>query len=312
MSRAFLQNVRVHGQEYPTPSFPRKWESRTRQGFPKTTLDPRVCGDDDPLSRSDCQRLRATDITHARYRPTLPPSKNHCGGFTLVELLVATMLLTIVMTAVYTLFFTVIQSWRSIENDHGHHRKSRNVLALIQREYDNVFAPAAYLMEGTPHELTLFVVAPPMQSEDSSGPHLMRVRYRYNPRQGELEREEALIEAALPPFIPDPDSFDRGRIQLKQPNSFVVARGLKDFDFRYVWMPQPDSSYWRNAPVPVEPLIASYHRLKWGFPQALDIRLTYQDEEDTPPYVAEVRFPTRTSTLRRERYQLENILGDAL
>jgi prepilin-type N-terminal cleavage/methylation domain-containing protein len=239
------------------------------------------------------------------------PRKHH-SGFTLVELLVATMLLTIVMTAVYTLFFTVIQSWRSIENDHGHHRKARNVLALIQREYNNVFAPAAYLMEGTAHELTLFVVATPMQAEESSGPHLMRVRYRYNPRQGELEREEALVEAALPPVVRDSDNFDRDRIQLKQRNSFVVARGLKDFEFRYVWMPQPDSSYWRSAPVMVEPLVASHHRMNWGLPQALDVRLTYQDEKDSPPYVAEVRFPTRTSTLRRERYQLENILGSAL
>ncbi|MCF6287126.1 MAG: glycosyltransferase family 2 protein [Candidatus Hydrogenedentes bacterium] len=42
----------VYDQGHATPSFPRTWESRTRQELPKTTLDPRVREDDDPLSRS--------------------------------------------------------------------------------------------------------------------------------------------------------------------------------------------------------------------------------------------------------------------
>ncbi len=47
-------------QEVPPPSFPRKWESRTRQGYPETTLAPRVREDDAPLSRSDSEDLPLT------------------------------------------------------------------------------------------------------------------------------------------------------------------------------------------------------------------------------------------------------------
>jgi prepilin-type N-terminal cleavage/methylation domain-containing protein len=239
------------------------------------------------------------------------PHKNR-SGFTLVEILVATTLLAVVMTAVYTLFFGVIQSWRNIENDHGHHRKARNVLALIQREYDNVFAPAAHLTEGTSTEITFFVLAPPMLAEDSTGPHLMRVRYRFERNTGQLEREEALVEAALPATIENPDEFDRGRIQIKRSERVVVARGLEDFNISYVWMPRPNGAYWRETPVDVEPLLATHHRIPWGLPQALDVYLSYRADDDETPYDVELRMPTRTGTIRREAYQLRNILGDAL
>ncbi len=239
------------------------------------------------------------------------PPRNQ-RGFTLVELLVATMLLTIVMTAVYTLFFTVIQSWRSIENDEGTHRKARNTLSLIQREYDNVFAPAAHLMEGTHDEVTLFVNAPPMESGESRAPRLMRVRYTFNPSDGTLAREEALVQSPIPPAAPDSGGFQDGAIEFSDTSRQTIARGLADVAFHYVWMPHPDGPYWRAAPVFVEPMIARYHAMEWGLPQALDVELTYLDEEKSTPFVVHARFPTRTASQRREAYQLVNMLGDAL
>ncbi len=51
-------DIAVHDEGQPAPSFPRTRESRTRRGLPKTTLDPRVRGDDESLLCSNGERLR--------------------------------------------------------------------------------------------------------------------------------------------------------------------------------------------------------------------------------------------------------------
>jgi len=240
------------------------------------------------------------------------PARQKPSGFTLVEVLVATVLLSVVMAAVYTLFYSVIHSWRSMENDGGAHRKARNTLALLQRDYDNLFVPAGHLMEGTADSLTIYVMATPWQETEMPGPQLLRVRYRFDPDRGELEREEALVETPLPKEIRNPGSFDVAHVNAGPPERYVVARGLTAFTFRYVWVPEPSHDEWREAPVPVEPLAASRHALRWGLPQALDIQLSCAEGDATVPHVAERRMPTRAGSQRLERYQLENILGDAL
>ena len=114
-------------------------------------------------------------------------------GFTLAELMVATMLMSIVMTAVYTLFHSAIGSWRAVEQDFDPYQDARNAVTVLQREVHNLVWQAGHLFEGRNDEFTMFIATEPMNVEESEGRHLMRVRYYYNQGRKELIREAEVI-----------------------------------------------------------------------------------------------------------------------
>lgn len=233
-------------------------------------------------------------------------------GFTLAEVLVATMLLSIVMTAVYTLFFTVISTWRSEENDEGLHRQARSVLSVLDHEYANIYPGGSQLFEGSEDEFTMYIVAQPMDVESGEGRHLMRVRYRFDRANHLLRREEALVEGALPPTVVDASTFDQGRIQVERESEFVVAENVTSFTVRYLWISRPEAAYWQERPAPVTPEVATRHRLGWGLPQALEVQLTLAGaREETPPLSVTARLPTRAYTRQREAWELARLLEEA-
>lgn len=236
-------------------------------------------------------------------------ARRNTSGFTLAEVLVATMLLTIVMTAVYTLFFTVISTWRSEEQDEGLHRKARGVLSTMKHEYGNLHAGGSQLFEGTKTEFTMYVVNQPMDVEAGEGRHLMRVRYRYDRANRVLEREEALVEGALPARVRNADEFDRGGIAVKEEATFVVATQVSDFSVRYLWLARPGRAYWENKPEPVTPRVVTRHRLGWGLPQAIEVDITFEGARDSTESLAvTARLPTRTFTRQREAWELSRML----
>lgn len=235
--------------------------------------------------------------------------RNYTSGFTLTEVLVATMLLSIVMTAVYTLFFTVISTWRSEENDEGLHRKARNVLGAMRQEYDNIHASGSYFFEGAGDEFTLYAVTQPMDVESGEGRHLIRVRYHYDAANQQLEREEALVDEALPAVVRNADTFDRGRIKVKDEAHFVVATDVTEFKVRYLWVEWPDAAYWRDKPAPIEPVAANCHRIGWGMPQAIEVDLAFAPKaRGGAPLTVTARFPTRTFTRQRDHWELSRML----
>jgi prepilin-type N-terminal cleavage/methylation domain-containing protein len=230
-------------------------------------------------------------------------------GFTLIEVLVASMLLSIVMTAVYTLFFAVISTWRSEENDEGLHRRARSLLALVERDYNNLHGGGSYLFEGGEEEVTLYIVAPPMDVESGEGRRLMKVRYRFDKKDGTVVRDEALVEGALPATAEAAEEVGTGRIEVTDEASFVVATGVSKFDLRYVWIQRPDSTYWQSKPEPVTPLVAKRHESGWGLPQAIQIDLALRGGDDsTPPLEFEARIPTRTMNRQRDAWELARML----
>jgi len=230
-------------------------------------------------------------------------------GFTLTEVLVASMLLSIVMTSVYTLFFSVISTWRSEENDEGLHRKARSLLALVERDYNNLHGGGSYLFEGGEDEVTLYVVAPPMDVESGEGRRLMKVRYHFDKQDGTIIREEAVVEGALPATAEGTEGDSIGKIQLTDETSFVVTTGVSKFDLRYLWIQRPDSAYWQSKPEPVVPFVAKRHKPGWGLPQALQIGLGLQGSDDsTPPLEFEARIPTRTMNRQRDAWELARML----
>lgn len=235
------------------------------------------------------------------------PAKN-TRGFTLTEVLVATMLLTIVMTSVYTLFFTVISTWRSEENDEGLHRRARNVVDTIRHEFNNTHLSGTYFFEGEHDEFTMYVVVQPMDVETGEGRHLMRVRYHYDAANRQLEREEARVEGMLPSEVQNPATFDRNRIEVRDEAHFVVASNVSRFNVRYLWVPWPDAAYWRDKPVPVEPVMAPRHRIGWGMPQAIAIDMELATEDGRERLPVTTTLPTRTFTRQRDQRELSRML----
>ena len=202
-------------------------------------------------------------------------------GFTLAELLVATVLLSVVMSSVYTMFYAVLVPWRAVENDYDAYRAARNAMTLIDREVNNIVPGAWHLFEGKDDETTLFVVSEPMDVEKSEGRHVMRVRYAFKKAKGTLVREEALVMSPLP-LPPQPGKeIESSRLKLKDKQDFVIATNVEDYSVRYVWLPQPPNRKATDPPVPIKPMYTTQHNTKWGigYPQAIEFTLKLRDPE---------------------------------
>jgi prepilin-type N-terminal cleavage/methylation domain-containing protein len=232
--------------------------------------------------------------------------QRHREGFTLTEVLVASMLLSIVMTAVYTLFFSIISTWRSEENDGGLHRKARDMIALLERDYNNLHDAGSFLLEGVKDEITLYVMAPPMDVDSGEARRLMKVRYHFDRKEGAVLREEFLVEGALPATTDSGEDGFEGRINLINEASFV---GVEKFELRYLWVQRPESAYWQGKPEPVIPVLAERHQAGWGLPQAIQIDFALQGNNAEARALAfEARFPTRTLNRQRDAWELARML----
>ncbi len=214
----------------------------------------------------------------ARTRIAIRHARNR--GFTLVELLIASMLLSIVMTAVYTLFHSAIGSWRAVEQDFDAYQDARNLITIFQREMNNILPRAGHLFEGEKDEVTMFIVAEPMNVEEAEGRHLLRVRYRYQRSQKKLIREEALVDMALPKQPRFGEELDRERIKLRKKEKFTIATDLVDFQIRYLWTPRPAVRDEDIPPEPVTPYKVNKHRQGWGLPQGIEIKFVIQDPDE--------------------------------
>jgi len=233
------------------------------------------------------------------------------SGFTLTEVLVASMLLSIVMTAVYTLFFSVISTWRSEDSDEGLHRRARSLLALLERDYGNLHAGGSYLFAGEKDELTLYVVASPMDVEAGEGRRLMRVRYRFDAEQGTVKRAEAEVDGMLPATV---NAAGAGapiasRVQVGEEAAFVLATGVTKFQLKYLWIQRPEGAYWRSKPEAVVPVSLDYHRSGWGLPQALEVNLTLAGSDPSrSPVEVSARYPTRGLNRQRDAWELARMM----
>lgn len=231
------------------------------------------------------------------------------SGFTLAELLVATTLLSIVMASVYSLFQTTIAAWRSAEGDSGLHRQARHALDLLEHEYSNLYAGGSQLFEGAGDAFTMYAVAQPVNVASGEGRRLMRIRYRHDRANAALVREEAIVEGVLPGAVRDATALDEARIRVRDEARFVAARGVRDFQVRYLWVARPDPEYWRGPPVPVEPRRADRHRPGWGLPQAIAIAITLEGDGNPEERLSfETVLPTRTLNRQRDARELARML----
>lgn len=235
------------------------------------------------------------------------------AGFTLAELLVASVLISIVMASVYTLFHSAVGTWRTLENDYDAYAEMRNAFTIIEQDIANAHRPAWHLFEGEKDEFTLFVITRPMDVEEDLGPHLMRVRYYYNQGKNEIVREEAMVEAALPKAPPRYQDLDRSRIKLKNEEKFVIASNVERFRVGYVWVPRKKRENPSDPPQRIPPLIVHRHEERWGIPQALELEVRFAaNREDDPPLPLKLRLPFFCTTSRYREERLYSLIGDLL
>lgn len=233
-------------------------------------------------------------------------------GFTLAELLVASIMMTIVMTAVYTTFNSTIRSWRRGEANYQTYENARMSLGLLTRELQAVPPGTHHLFSGTKDELVFITLSPPMNVEDADGVRVLWVRYRVKPgrRRGEggtLVRQEALVESALSIQSEPGGLVDTTRLKLGRKHELDLATGVLDLDLRYCWAPPPRRSQ-GGAPQRVQMIVARENLEGQGLPRGIKVSLTLLDPgsvsgRNGTTFSSFVVFRGKTTSLRDDVYR---------
>lgn len=239
------------------------------------------------------------------------------AGFTLAELLVATMLLTIVMSGVYVCFSSTVRLWRLGEANIATYQDARTALSIMTRELQNVVPGTAHLVEGGNDDFTFFAVTPPLDVDENSQPQVIQIQYRTRKDpNGEgriLLREERLVKSPLPSKPPGDGEIDRTIIKMASEKDFELAYGVKNFELRYYWIPPEDSvqdATNSGPPAPVEFIVRDDHPKGSGIPQGIRIELTLLDDNSES---GETTFTTvvvfRGETTELEEDSIETVGG---
>ena len=249
---------------------------------------------------------------------TRPARKRANQGFTLMELMVSTVLLSVVMGSVYGLFHSVLSTWRTVEDDFDLYQDARVAMTVIGREIENILPQSGHLFEGDDKKFALFVVSQPFtfdarSRESAEGAQLMRVEYYFQRMRGggsQLLRKEALVQAALPVAPPLGTALDRTRIKItKRSRPFTLLENVSSLQFRYIWMPVPKNPRSpKSAPRPIKPFFATRHKERWGLPQGIEIELALIDPEDTSQTLTiKQQFPIRSPNSRHTMQALRKM-----
>jgi len=245
-----------------------------------------------------------------RYDHGRPLARRVCSGFTLIELLVATTLLSIVMSSVYTLTHASLRTWNLAEGGVDLYLEARNAVTLFSHEYNNIVGRASHLFEGDEKEIIMFVLAQPMDLDEGEGRRLMRVIYSYNRNKNTIEREEALVETALPKRPTGTDEIDRSRIKLSRGYKSVIADNVVDFKITYIWVPVPPDRPPEEPPVEVSPVYQERHQTLWGLPQGIELELKFRDPDlEDQEYDVKVTLPMQAPSIRMRNEQLEEMFS---
>lgn len=245
----------------------------------------------------------------------MKPSATHNRGFTLIELIVATTLLTIVMTALYVGFGNMLRIWKYGEampstrtrdarqsdstlnegrNAMSTFQDTRNALSQLSRELGCMLGGAEHLFQGKDDEIEFFTVAPPMNVKKGEDARVLWVKYRLKGggKRKTLIREEAVVQKPLPLRTSDDQEIDHTRIKLETKKRFeLIVDDVEDLKFTYYWIPpyeqKPD-----EPPKWLEPIELKESREGWGLPQGIKAELTVNDQTSSS---GKATFPLRVS-----------------
>lgn len=199
------------------------------------------------------------------------------AGFTLVELIVASTLMTIVLGTVYLTFSTSVRTWRSAESNYQTYEDARRAMNLLHRELQAIPGDAKHLMRGGNDWIEFVTLSPPLDVEDGSRPRLLLVRYRVGDSSdgNTLVREEAPVEGALPQ-PPSPQTRKAPPpLRVGRSASFVIAADVLDFRLAYAWAAPPRPR--KPAVPPPRVRILRDSKVDGLLPEAVEATLTLRD-----------------------------------
>lgn len=215
---------------------------------------------------------------------TARPSRiGNRAGFTLAELLVASVLMSAVMASVYGMFSSTLRTTRLGEANYKTYEDARMTLGLMARELQAIPPGTFHLFEGKDDEITFYTLSPPMNVEDGQGPRMLKVKYRLRgsvARGGAtLIREESVVKSALPINEQRGDTIDTTRIRLGRRHNFEMATEIKAFELYYHWiLPRTYADPTMYQPRPI--LTKTRNRKGWGIPAGIQVSLTLVDPGD--------------------------------
>jgi prepilin-type N-terminal cleavage/methylation domain-containing protein len=205
------------------------------------------------------------------------------AGFTLAELLVATLITTLVMSGVYFTFNSSIRIWRNGEKNLQTYQDARTSMTFLNRELMQMLEGAGHLMEGDEDEIAFYAVATPFHDDDHQGARILWVRYRTKTNSGGpgriLVREERLVESPMPVRPKDSLEIDTSVVKLGRKRIFEIAEGVLDFELTYLWTGEDEAqdALDQNELPDVTIYELDEHREGDGIPQGIRIALTLAD-----------------------------------
>lgn len=235
------------------------------------------------------------------------------AGFTLVELIVASTLMTIVLAGVYTTFSTSVRAWRSGESNYQTYEDARRAFGILIRELHAIPPNAMHLVNGSEDWIEFLTVSQPMNVESAASERLMQVRYSLlSGKRGELmtlQREEAIVKGPLPSAQGMEDLGGQLAIELGRPYEFSLASGVEGLSFYYTWAfaePRP-----REIP-PNWAEVVGDSVVEAALPQGIEISLVLQDPGNASSdfestFTDVVTF--RSATSRIPEYLVEPMLN---
>jgi general secretion pathway protein J len=206
--------------------------------------------------------------------------KHRSAGFTLVELLVAIMILTLFMTASMGAVRVASKSWAAGQQRADATEQMRAVADFLRRQFAQL--PALTVGEGQTERLAfvgagegvMFVTSAPQYSQ---GPGLVTYVLR-----GETVDGETLLTLRYAAFDPGNEEF----VLPDRNNRIVLAREFDTIEFRYYGAPkEKDVVEWLDAwPEDAE-----------SYPRAIYVRTSSERQDDGwPDFVFELRSGGRT------------------
>ncbi len=210
--------------------------------------------------------------------------KNSHLGFTLMELLVSSILAALVMSAVYTSFSSTIRIWRIGEEDLAAYQDTRLALALIQRDLKAIVPDTWDLVEGNAKELSWLAIRPPFYPDDDAKPRIMRIKYYVRPDGSgkyRLIRDEQPLLQFLP--LKSANSLLQRKasdLALGRRKTVELCTGITGLTFRYYWTvlpPKPQPDELTTSPTSPPPVATDDPSPTYGSPQVVQVTLEAED-----------------------------------